>query len=265
MLAAAGYIAARAHVNSLGIAMTESLGLERYLATAWLLVQDLALRAIPITLLVLLLQYLGGLWSKHIPSFLKKGVGRGKPGGASHHGALLLLAVLSAILVASFYFWVEDSKRIDLAMGPLSATRGYGLARPAYLFEAALIFLVLGALLHARSTPSTLTTLHRVTWGVLLMTTPVIYGVVVHPDRYPLARVIPASGDPVCGFLVMQGPESVSLWVVESRYARTIRLKHDDVSRLELGPTASLTEQLKILAPVEQPPVASTAGLCTTF
>jgi hypothetical protein len=263
VLAAAGYIATRSHFNTLGLAMTESLGLERYLETAWLLVQDLALRAVPVALLFLLVQQLGKQVQRRVLPRLQRWFKRPNLGTAPVD--LLLLCLLELGVVAWFLKWVRDSHRIDLAMGPLSTSQGYATPLPTFLFETALVLLVLGFPLLRKQAPfQTVTGLHQVTWVVLLIITPVIYGVVVHPDKYPLARIT-VDPAPVCGLLVLQGPESVSLWSVENGYARTVRWKLDDVKKIEVGPVSSLTGLLAAMTAETKPLVPSTAGLCEQF
>jgi hypothetical protein len=230
VLAVCGYVSARAHFNRLGLTLY-GVTSDRYLMETWHFVVVMAERYLPIVAPALLFAFAVRSWlarpqrrarAKEVPR-----VGRSWPTLVEPLGVLL-----AAVVTYFAYRRSIVSVSTDVAVGALDAAKIAGARSP----PASVAILCFGCAIGfaymsrwkaaAKEQPIRPVVVDRTrraarwTWWALALHIPMAFGMTMHSASYPLARVT-FNDQPLCGLLVAESNDSVTLWSAEAGLGET--------------------------------------------
>jgi len=236
VLAVCGYVSTRAHFNRLGLTL-HGVTSDRYLMETWHFVVVMVARYLPIVAFALLVAFA-------IRSWLARPHGQTRVKEVPRDGRSWLTLVepwgvlLAAVITYFAYRLSIASMSTDVAVGALNAAKIAGARRHApsvdiLCFGCAIGFAYMsrwGAATKEQPTRPAVVDRTRCaarwTWWALALHIPMAFGMTMHGASYPLARVT-INSQPLCGLLVAESNDSVTLWNAEKGRGETLVLRPD--------------------------------------
>jgi hypothetical protein len=255
LLAAAGYLSLRARFNLLGLSATGPVPTEQYLREAAVLLYGLLDRlGLPLSILLLLATAVraGVRWAtRGAPARERADVALQMVAtrARSLSGACLFLVVLlSAYLVSALFGGLFQGS--DLVVGPLA---GKPVAASAWWLDAMALTTAAGALYRAWAVSGTVppdaVSCWRLTRPVLValaLLLPLAFGRTAKTVA-PVAVVQTATG-PVCGLLVMDTGDRLSMWRARDGVGEIVTVRSDRVEKLVTGKVEDLQKLARAAA-----------------
>jgi hypothetical protein len=237
LLAAAGYLSLRTHLNRYGLSVTVSLGAERYLTEIWPIVSWFVARYALLSAVLTIFALAIEPWWRRT---------RGPAVLTNVHARWVLVAWLAVATVVLGLFLGHWPRDPDLAVGLLPADALYAIASEdrSWLVDLLCASVVAGlfALGHVRRRADVDTVavaarrIGQILWVAIVLMIPVAYGSSVRDRRYPVALVSSADGRSItCGLLVAATSDSATLWRAESRVGSTVQISRDRGDSVRIG------------------------------
>ncbi|MFO0599803.1 MAG: hypothetical protein U0228_31130 [Myxococcaceae bacterium] len=239
-----GYVALRAHHNWLGLPLSTSFEVDRYLMASLAFTRDFLIRALVWLIPSLLVAALVERVTRWILESRKKS--KDLQAAQAAHALDVLVTALQVGAMLGFAAWTSHlgSGRQGVALGVRAP--GVELGRVEFFYEflvAALIITIAtrGAREVAIKQRPRLAVWRAMTMVLLMLQIPQAYGVATMSVEFPTARVALKEGtEPRCGLLVGATADTVTLWELVGNVGQVAVLPRDAVTQLTLGRSESI-------------------------
>ena len=242
VVAVFGYMSLRARFNYLGFSSMSSLGAERYLMEAYSLLMALLL---PLTVACLLYGFayifVGVPLAKRLADWVQP-----------RRTRVVRIAMMAIFVAATITFVLAVQSLTvagsDVLVGPLEPSRAGG-DRP--IEAPGVAWIVLTAMIVAatlKSADERAAARERVAWNLVTaalalvaLTIPLLHGTAAQPS-YPVATVMRDGKPPLCGALVLETGEALSLWRARARLGEVLTVRKDTIEMTATGELVDLID-----------------------